>query len=320
MRTALTLALASTLALAGCEKAKSTSSGPLGDADLAMLKDLPGGNVALLGGNYMKMQNFMQSSLGALAEDMMDKAGAGKGFKDWMACFAEQKDLKIAGGIALSGGIEMRLAFKGMTIDQLDKCATRAGYTHTLDPDHKYIEIEVPAGLAGAASQGYLALPDGALYSRQRTQLSLIPTVDAATRDELETDMKNLATSNATNDKALLALAAKADRSQTLWFAGTGKGTPVADKVGDVFGAIDIDGGIKMDVTVDFTDKTMAKQLDDGLDQVKKMKGDLPADMRSIFDNISLHRDGGELRIVAKLSDAQLKSLSQLGALGRGLD
>lgn len=320
MRTALTLALASTLALAGCEKSKGKSSGPLGDADLAMLKDLPGGNVALIGGNYMKMQNFMQSSLGAMAEDMMDKAGAGKGFKDWMACFAEQKDLQIAGGLALEDGLEIRLAFKGMTIDQIDKCATRAGYTHTLDPDHKYIEIEVPGGLAGTMAQGYLALPDGALYSRQRMQISLIPTVDAATRDDLEADMKSLATSNATNDKALLALAAKADRGQTLWFAGSGKGTIAADKVGDVYGAIDIDDGIKMDVMIGFTDKTMAKQLDDGLDQVKSMKGNLPADMRSIFDNISLHRDGADVRIVAKLTDAQIKSLSHMGALGGGLD
>ena len=322
MRTALTLALMSTLALAGCEKAKGKSSGPLGDADLAMLKDLPGGNVALIGGNYMKMQNFMQSSLGALAEDMMDKAGAGKGFKEWMGCFAEQKDLKIAGGIALSSGLEMRLAFKGMTIDQIDKCATRAGYAHTLDPDHKYIEIEVPGGISGTMAQGYLALPDGALYSRQRMQISLIPTVDAATREELESDMNNLKTSNAGNDKALLALAAKADRSQTLWFAGSGKGTIAADKVGDVFGAIDIDGGIKMDVTVDFTDKTLAKQLDEGLDQAKGMKGSLPPDLRGIFDNISLHRSGGEVRIVAKLTDAQLKSLAHMGALApsRGLD
>ena len=92
MRTALLLALASSLALAGCEKAhKGQSSGPLGADDIAMFKDLPGGNVALIGGNYMKMQNFMQSSLGKLAEDAMDKAGAGKGFKDWMACFADHE-------------------------------------------------------------------------------------------------------------------------------------------------------------------------------------------------------------------------------------
>ena len=318
MRTALTIALASSLALAGCEKAKTKSSGPLGDADVAMLKDLPGGNVALIGGNYMKMQNFMQSSLGQFAEDAMEKAGAGKGFKDWMACFADHKDLKIAGGVALTAGLEMRLAFRGMTIDQIDACATKAGFTHTLDPDHKYVEIEVPAGLAGTAAQGYLALPDGTVYNRQRMQISLIPTVDAATRDELEQDVKNLSTSNAANDKALVALAAKADRSKSFWFAGSGKGTPVADKLGDIYGALDVDGGLKMDVTIGFTDKTVAKQLEDGLDQVKKMKSSLPADMRDIFDGIDLHRDGGDVRIVAKLTDAQLKSLSHMGALGGG--
>ena len=320
MRTALMLALASSLALAGCEKAhKGKSSGPLGDDDIAMFKDLPGGNVALIGGNYMKMQNFMQSSLGQFAEDAMEKAGAGKGFKDWMACFADHKDLKIAGSMALSGGFEMRLAFRGMTIDQIDACATKAGFTHTLDPDHKYVEIEVPAGLAGTAAQGYLALPDGTIYNRQRMQISMLPTIESSTREDLESDAKNLATSNAAGDKALIALAAKADRGQSFWFAGSGKGTIAATYVGDVYGAMDVEDGLKMDVTVNLTDKNMAKQLEDGLDEVKKNKSVLPPDMRSLFDDISLHRDGGEVHVTAKLTDAQLKSLSKMGGLG-GLD
>jgi len=321
MRTLLALALASSLAATGCEKAKTKSSGPLGGDDLAMLRDLPGGNVALIGGNYMKMQNFMQSALGQFAEDALEKAGAGKGFKDWMACFADMKDLKIAGGVALHDGLEMRLAFRGMTIDQIDGCAKRAGFTHTIDPDHKYVEIEVPGAMGQTYSQGYLALADGTVYNRQRIAISIIPTVDPASRSDLETDARNLSTSNATNDKALVALAAKTDRRQTFWFAGSAENTPAADKIGDIYGTLDIDNGLKADITVGFTDKAMAKQLEDGLDQAKKMSDSLPPDVRSLIEDISLHRDGGSVRIVAKLTDAQLKSLTRMGGgLGGGLN
>jgi hypothetical protein len=315
MRTMLTLALASTVALAGCEKANHKSSGPLGDDDLAMLRDIPGDNVALMGGNYMKMQSFMQSSLGQLAENAMDKMGAGKGFKDWMACFADMKNLKIVGGAALHDGLEMRLAFRGVTIDQIDGCAKRAGFTHTIDADHKFVTIEVPGAMGQTFAQGYLALADGTIYNRQRVAISIVPTVDPASREDLERDVKNLSTSNAAGDKALVALAAKASRGGTFWFAGSGAHTPAASKVGDVYGSLDIDGGLAADVTIGFTDKSLASQLEEGLDQAKKMSDKLPPEMRSMIDGIKLDRDGSSVRIVAKLSDAQIKSLSSFANL-----
>jgi len=317
MRTLLTLTLCSTVALAGCEKAKGKSSGPLGADDIALLKDLPGGNVALIGGNYLKMQNFMQSALGQMAEDMMEKAtGDGKGMKEWMACFAEMKDLKIAGGVAIASGMEMRLAFKGTTIEAVDACAKRAGYTHTLDPDKKYVEIEVPGPGGMTFSQGYLQLADGALYNRQNLALGLMPSIDPASREKLEADAAKTKTDNAAGDKQLVALAGKANRSQTFWFVGSGKGTPAADKVGDVYGSFDVDSGLAADVTVGFTDGKLAGQLEDGLSQAKKMAGSLPPDLKGILDEITLHRDGDSVRIVAKLSDSQLKALTKMGGLG----
>lgn len=317
MRTLLMLTLCSTVALAGCEKAKAKSSGPLADDDIALLKDLPGGNVAIIGGNYMKLQNFMQSSLGKMTEDLMEKTiGDTKGMKEWMACFAEMKSLKVAGGVALSGGMEMRLVFKGMTIDQVDACAKRAGFTHTLDPDKKYVTIEVP-GLGGATyAQGYLQLADGAIYNRQNLAMGLMPSVESASRSELEADAAKAKTSNAAGDKQLVALAGKANRSQTFWFAGTGKGTPVADKVGDVYGSFDIDSGLAVDVTISFTDGKLAGQLEDGLAQAKKMSKELPPDLRGIIDQVSLHRDGSSVRIAAKVNDSQLSALTKMGPLG----
>lgn len=317
MRTFLTIALCSTVAFAGCEKAKTTSSGPLADADVALLKDLPGGNVALIGGNYMKMQDFLQGSLGKMAEDLMEKAtGNGDGMKKWMACFADMKQLKVAGGVALGTGMEMRLAFKGTTVEAIDGCAKQAGFTHTLDADKKYVEIEVPGPGGVTFAQGYLQLADGAIYNRQNLGFAMMPSTEPMTREELEADATKMKTSNAAGDKQLVALAAKANRTQTFWFVGSGKGTPAADKVGDVYGSFDIDHGIAADVTVGFTDGKLAGQLEDGLAQARKMSGQLPPELKGILDQVSLHRDGDSVRIVAKLSDAQLTSLTKLGGLG----
>jgi hypothetical protein len=233
--------------------------------------------------------------------------------KEWMACFSEMKTLKIAGGVALGSGMEMRLVFKGMSVEGVDACAKRAGFTHTLDPDKKYVEIEVPGPAGITYAQGYLQLADGAVYNRQNLAFGLMPSVDPATRSELEADAAKTKTSNAAGDKQLVALAGKANRSQTFWFAGSGKGTPAADKIGDIYGSFDIDSGLAVDVTVGFTDGKLAGQLEDGLAQAKKMSAQLPPDIRGILDNVSLHRSGDSVHIAAKLSEAQIQAVTKLG-------
>ncbi len=299
--------------LGGCEKAGAKSSGPLAAEDLSLFHDLPGGNVALIGGNYMKMQDFMQSSLGQLTQRLMDKATShAEGFAKWMKCFTEIKDLRIAGGVALAKGVEARLVFKGMSVQQIDACAKRAGYERTLDPDGKYIAVKLPGVGSTTMEAGYLQLPDGALYSRQRFEIALVPTVAPAARGELEADVAGLAKASAADDKALLALAAKVDRTKTMWFTGSGANTPAASKVGDVYGSIDIDSGIKLDITVAFKDQALAKQIEDGLAQARKMSDRMPAEVRSLLDHVELHRDGGTVRFVANVTDTQLKALTQL--------
>lgn len=316
MRNALLVTiLGLSVAAAGCEKATSKSSGPLGGDDVSLLHDLPGGNIAVMGGNYMKMQDFMQSTLGKLAQRTMTQlSGDAKGFTEWMQCFAEMKQLRMAGGIAFDGNIDMRLAFKGITLKQIEACAQRAGFSHTLDPDGKYVAVSVPV-LADTIEQGYLQLPDGALYSRQRMTLGLGAKIDPATRGELEADAAAAAKTSAADDKALVALAAKVDRNRTVWFAGSAANTPAASKVGDVYGTIDIAGGIKLDVTIGFKDAALASQLEEGLAQARKMADRMPQEVRSLLDKVELKRNGNTIRFVASVSDAQLEALTKLGGL-----
>src|SRR5438105_829479 len=109
--TSRALVLASVLAIAGCEKGTS-GSGALAADDAALLKDLPAGNVALVGGNYMKLQNFMQSSLGKMVRDVGSKVSGNEGMAKWMDCFAKFPKLRLVGGLAVRPkGFEMRMVF-----------------------------------------------------------------------------------------------------------------------------------------------------------------------------------------------------------------
>ena len=322
MKIAWSLVACCALSVAGCEKSSGQkASGPLGSSDVALLKDIPGGNVALMGGNYMKLQNFMQSQTAKMAMDMADKMGGGEALKKWMACFVEFKDLKLVGGLVVkgSGGFDMRMAFSGMTIKNMDDCAKKSGMEATVDPDGKYIAIQVPS-LGTTVTQGYLQLKDGALYSRQSMQMGLIPTFEAVTRADLEADTSG-SKGTAADDKKIVALAEKADRTQTLWFAGSGEGTPISDKVGDVYGSFNIENGMAADVVVQLKSTDDAKKIADGLDEAKKMIDQAPPSLRKmkpVLEGINIKRDGGTLRMMMKLSESDIAALMSFSKMGMG--
>jgi hypothetical protein len=307
------------LSVVGCEKDSGPKgSGPLAAADTSLLKDIPGGNVAVFGGNYMKLQNFMQSQTAKMAMDMADKyGGGGETMKKWMACFVEFKDLKLVGGVQLKAGsaFDLRMAFTGMKVADLDGCAKKAGMESTVDPDGKFIAIQIPA-MGQTVAQGYLQLKDGALYSRQSMAMGLVPKFETVSRADLEADAAGGKT--AADDSKLVALAEKADRTQTIWFAGTGEGTPLSAKLGDVFGSFNIENGMQADVTVKLLDSKDASQIEDGLAQAKKMADQLPPNMKGVIDGIKIKRDGGQLRFMMKLSESDLASLMKMGGGGMG--
>jgi hypothetical protein len=312
-RIAASTVLACALAVTACEKAGSKASGALDTDDSALLKDLPSGNVALMGGNYMKLQNFMQSSFGKMVRDMGAQVSGNDGTGKWMDCFAKFPKLRLLGGVALrDAGFDIRMVFTGMTASDVAGCAKDAGFKTTSDADGKYVGIEMPSAMM-TVKQGYLQLADGGLYMRTGMTMLGTPSAEGASRAELEADQAKLKTGSAADDKALVELAAKADRSQTFWFAGSANGTAVADKLGEVYGAIDIDGGIKLDVTVQLKDKALADKVEKGLDQVKQMSSALPEELRGAVESIKLKRDGDHLRLSAKISEAQLKALAQMG-------
>jgi hypothetical protein len=305
--------------LFACEKAGPKSSGPLGGADVELLRQIPSGNVALFGGNYMKMQDFMNSSLGKGVMGLMEKQAKATGSElqgdmhAYMACFADLNSLRVVGGVSLDGGLAMRMAMGGVTLNQIQACAEKGKQKTTLDPDGKYLSIEVYApGGALPSTAGYLALPTGAITMRVNMGLPSLggaPKIGVASRADLEADAASAAKSSAADDSALISQLDRLDRTKTVWFAGSGKGTPLASKLGTVSGTMDLSKGLAIDVTVQLTDASLASKIDKSMAQLEQMKDRIPADYRSVIDGIKYDKDGDQLHFAASMSDAQIGTL-----------
>jgi hypothetical protein len=303
------------LALASCEKSGSSS---LGSDDAALLKDLPAGNVALMGGNYMKLQNFMQSALGKMVRDVTAKVQGNDSMGKWMDCFAHFPKLRLVGGLATTdSGVEMRFVFAGMTVQDIQGCATGAGFQATLDSDGKFVAIDIPvAGMS--VRQGYLVLADGALYMHQKMSFTGLPSVTSGTRAEFEADIATLAKATAADQKNLLDIVGKVDRSRTFWFAGTAANTSIGDKLGELYGSFEIENGLKVDITAQVKDSALADKAEQAITQIKAMKDQIPAELRGVIDDLALDRKGDHLHLTAKVTDEQLQAIAKLGGMGMG--
>jgi len=302
------------LASGACEKSRST----LGGDDVEQLRHLPGDNLALVGGNYMKLQNFMQSSIGKMVAQMGVDASGSQSMTKWMACWAKYPELRLVGAVGHHpGGIDVRLVFTGMTIENVTACANEATFTAKADPDGKYLSISIPATTI-TIDQGYLKLDNGALYMRQSMTLVPVPAIAPSTRADLEADLAAAAKGpTAADDKALLQLANKVDRARTFWFAGTGAGTSKETTLGDIYGTVDVEGGITVDLTAQIKDAALADKIEKGVGEIKKVADKMPPELKSAIEDLKLDRDGDKLHFGAKITDDQLAALVKLGGMAR---
>ena len=316
----LALALAGSV---GCEKSggfSSKGSGKLSADENALLAHLPAGNTALFGGNYMKLQKYMQSSPMASMMSALNKQSPG--VVEWTNCFVELPNLSLLGGVKIGATAEMAFVTKGMTVDQVETCAKRAKFPATIDPDKKFIGFEMPNPL-GTIKTGYLVLADGTLYTRQAFPLggaiggaAAMISVD---RPTLETEAAAIAKANASQDTALLAELDHVDRSKAMWFVGSGARTPIADKLGLVYGTIDIGNGMAFDITAEVKDKALADKVSEGVPEIKKQASSMPGGLGPIVEQLQFNRSGDRLRFGLKLTDEQLSTLfKSMGAMMGG--
>lgn len=310
--------------LGACDKGDGSSSAGTGHVkaaggdELALFRDLPKGNSALFGGNLIKMQKqFADSPLGKLAAQVNKMT---PGMDEWQTCFINGPGLRMVGGVTYAAGaVEAHYAMTGLDIASLEACAKKASFPAIVDADRKFITIDTNTQ-TGIVKSGFLVLPDGALLSRMEIPLGGFRTgavvVNATDRASLEREVAALASGTAADDTALMAAVDKVDRSKALWVVGSGAGTPIADKLGLASATFEMTDGFTIDVTAELTDSALADQLDKGLAGAKKQAGQLGPEIGEIVNNVSFDRSGSKVHLTAKISNAQLMTLSEkLGPL-----
>ncbi|MFT3697648.1 MAG: hypothetical protein QM831_31175 [Kofleriaceae bacterium] len=298
--------------LVACERSGSgpKGSGALAPEDKQLFALLPANSTGVFGGNYMKLQQFMTTTLGKTTAAILDKVGPG--MIEWSKCFTE-KPIRLAGsGNVVGKGFEMRMVFTGLTIDGIGACAARAKFKSTVDPDGKFIAVELPPP---TGSQGYLQTSTGALYNRQMMVISAAPTVIPTTRADLETDLKAAAANSVVQDDKLVTLIGKADRGKTMWFVASGANTPIADKLGEMIATADLEKGLALDLWVQLLNSGDADKLEEGIGEMKKMSAALPGSLKTAVESIKFAHKGDRVHLSIELDDEQLADVMQQASL-----
>lgn len=299
------------LALIGCDKGPS-ASGKLAESEASLLKRLPASGDLVFGGDLMKFQAEMAKSPLSKMSKMAE--GASPGLGAWQDCLQAEKIEKMLGTVDASKGVSLRYVMTGIGIAQLEKCATAGKFEVKKDADGKFISITMP-GL-DSATMGFLAI-DGGVYGRQYLDVfGGKADIVKLHRASFEADLEVAKQDNAGGNNRLIQTMELADRSKSMWFAGSAAKTPLGDKVKDVYGFIDLDGGVHVDVTVQLTDAQTADEILSGYDKAKEMAGFVGSDFKKVVDAIQLKREGARLHLTVKVSNAQLqKMIDQLGPL-----
>lgn len=304
--------LAAAAVIAGCggagpaTPASVASHAPVVTGDV-LLKDLPGGNLALIGGNYARLERQLQGFFSRMVSDVSGDQATGDDFGRWITCFRGLDGQHYYAALAQrDGSYELRTVTSGLTMARLARCAQQAGYHFELDPDGKYFSVELR--VAGhTRNLGYLLLDDGAVYLRMPVQLR--PDGFHVSRADLEADRAAARARSAAQDTALLALAKTVDRSRTGWFVGNFDGTPAGSVIQVVSGTIDVDHGFALDLTADLASEPLAARIEDGVAKAKAQALQLPPALRDVMNGIAVQRDGRRIHATIRLSFDQMSAM-----------
>src|SRR5690242_7221057 len=93
-------------ALAACEKAGPKE--PLAPEDMTLIRDIPGGNIVLVGGNFSKVQGFADTAMGTLGTPSSQLENV----EAWGTCLGAQTNNRVIVGVAIAPRREVRMAFR----------------------------------------------------------------------------------------------------------------------------------------------------------------------------------------------------------------
>jgi hypothetical protein len=315
MRTSVVVVAA--LLANGCEKAGPDASGKLTDEESELMSRLPSDASIAFGGNLPRLQKQLAESpvmrLARLGNDTF------QGQNEWQDCLGDKPFKHMLGTVDVRSGFELRFVMTGLEMSDLVECAKKAKLPYQLDADNKFIAIEIKSP-EFSTKLPYLVLDDGAIYAKYSIGLSpgsSTPKFNDSGRPRMEADLVDAKKTNATDNKALLATMEKADRKKGMWFAGSAKGTLIGDYVHEMYGTLDLEGGLTMDVSVEMADSKTANKVLDSIDQARDAGGLLGKEVKSVLDAIKTKRDGDRIRFRLEVSNAQLDAVfAKLGSMG----
>ncbi|MBK9033573.1 MAG: hypothetical protein IPL61_20305 [Myxococcales bacterium] len=323
---ALGLTVIAAMGLAACEKDSgkmpaAKGSGKLTADEAELLARLPAGGNVVFGGNYFGLQQWLANSpMARMSAEMDPVMGA------WNACLT-RVDFAMAGAGGFDDGVlRMAMFMKGLPMAKVRQCATDSGLPVQDDPDGKFLSVELETRDGMPLAMPYLEV-DGGLYTvvsmKIETAGGIKPVALRIDRATLERDQAGLANATLATDPRMGAWLAKVDRTRTFFFAGSGAGSPIADKVGLVYGGISIKDGLAIDVTAELLEPGAASEVVRQWQRARSELDRIPASMQVLKDIIravKLGRTGDGVRVVARVTDAQLEELVKaLGPMMAGL-
>ncbi len=331
---ALTFSLVASLSVGvSCKKEdsnKAKPSGALSSSEKGLLANLPGDANVIFGGKAGKFVDYWKNSpLKDLAEGFTGKMGGGDKMAGYMDCWMDYaKDMEMVGTFAIDGKEgTMRMLFSGVEKSSYEKCAEKGGMTVKADADGKYLEVQgIPDGQGGTRNIGYYFVSDKVSYLSIKTPLGGGTVGAPATRADLEADIKKAEASPASSDAKLKPLLEKADRSKSIWFAGSAEGTPAAKDMKSAVGWIDASSdAITVGFSVEFNSDEMPTQAVEGFEQAKGQIGMLDMMGPGLKDaaeeflkDFHLDADGSTLNGRFKLANSVLNKVIPMakGQLG----
>lgn len=306
MRIGLGAVVAVSLFAGGCEKAGPKASGKLTDDEASLMSRLPNKVGLAFGGNLPRLQAHLAKSPLMKFSRAMETA---KGQNDWQDCLGEKKFKQMIGVVDVRSGFEMRFLMTGLGMEDLEDCAKQAKIEHKVDSDRKFIIIEAETE-AGKAKLPYLLLDDGAIYGRFKVGMSMLtPKFEEPSRATMEADITAAKSDSAVNNDKLIATMEKADRQKGVWFAGSAEGTMIGDQVHEMFGTLDLEGGLEIEATVEFADPKLSAKVMDSVEQARDAGGMLGSDIKRVIDALEVKKDGDRIRFGLKVTNAQLDSV-----------
>lgn len=310
------VAVAAVVLAGGCEKAGPDASGKLNDDETSLMSRLPSDASIAFGGNLPRLQKHLAESpimrLARIGEDTF------AGQTAWQDCLGDKPFKNMLGTIDVRSGFELRFLMTGLDMDDLVECAKQAKLPYQLDKDRKFIALEIESSMF-QTTLPYLVLDDGAIYSKFSIGMGsgLTPKFNDSSRARMEADLVDTKKTSATDNKALLATMEKADRKKGMWFAGSAKGTLVGDQVHELYGTLDLEKGLALDVMVEMANTRVADGVMDSIDQARSAAGFLGQEVKKVLDALDVKRDGDRIRFKLEVSNAQLDGLfAKLGSMG----